>query len=83
LLLGHAAPWQLGTNSLARFKRSHGKIARLYVEEASALYPSLENWVDDRNTASKRLLEWLGFTLEEPTPFGVEGLPFRKFWRRA
>ena len=42
----------------------------------------LLNFVDNRNIKAQNWLRWLGFTLEEPEPHGVAGLPFRRFWMR-
>jgi hypothetical protein len=45
-----------------------------------AAYPQLENHVDARNRRALRWLGWLGFTIEAPAPWGVEGRPFHRFW---
>jgi len=42
-------------------------------------YSHLENWVDARNTKAINWLRWLGFTVHDPVPFGVAGLPFHRF----
>jgi hypothetical protein len=83
LLGDEAAPWMLGTDILARHPRTLTRVARRYIEEMLGVFPVLVNHVDTRNTASIRLLAWLGFTFDEPRPYGVAGLPFRRFEKRA
>ncbi len=83
LLDGSGAPWMLGTPLLDGRHRTLGLVARRYLAEMSRVYAVLTNQVDARNAASIRLLEWLGFDLGEPEPFGVSGLPFRRFEMRG
>ena len=42
-------------------------------------FPYMFNYVDVRHKEAIRWLKWLGFTLNEPTPYGPFGLPFHKF----
>jgi hypothetical protein len=76
---GMASPWLLGAPELETIPREFTEAARAYITAARAWYPRLVNFVDDRNTVSKRWLARIGFTLDEPQPFGVERLPFRRF----
>ncbi len=56
--------------------------SRWWFARISSGYDVLTNIVDDRNDVSKRWLEFLGFTLDEPQIMGVERRLFRKFeWR--
>jgi hypothetical protein len=73
------APWLLGTDALERHYRHFLRGSRVWVGRMKRDYASLRNIVDDRNTVSKRWLEWMGFTLSEPMPMGYEQRPFRLF----
>jgi len=43
----------------------------------------MENYVDVRNTVAIHWLKWMGFKMEEPQAWGVQGLDFHKFTMRA
>ena len=73
------APWLLGSDALERNARFFLRESRLWIDRMRTHYAVLRNVVDDRNTVSKRWLEWLGFTLSEPHPYGYERRPFRTF----
>jgi hypothetical protein len=79
LLSKTGAPWLLGTDALERNRRHFLRGSRYWVAEMRKRYSVLRNMVDDRNTVSKRWLEWLGFELSEPMPYGYERLSFRVF----
>ena len=79
MVSGHGAPWMLGTTALDALPRTLARVSRRYFREVAQVYPVLENYVDVRNTASVRLLEWLGCSFGEPQPYGVMGLPFMRF----
>ena len=42
-------------------------------------FTQLENYVDARYAIAVRWLEWLGFTVSPPAPYGADQLPFHKF----
>jgi hypothetical protein len=73
------APWLLGTSALEHHRRHFLGGSRFWIEKMKDEYAVLRNIVDDRNTVSKRWLQWLGFTLSEPQATGYEQLPFRIF----
>lgn len=81
LLSGVGVPWMLATPRLLRAERPFLRLSRPTIEAMQALFPHLENRVDNRNVAAHRWLEWLGFTLEAPEPHGPDGVLFRRFWR--
>lgn len=73
--------WMLGTDLINKHKRqfllkSAGQIGRL-----SRGYYFLENHCDKRNTLTVRWLRWLGFTIEDPKPYGINGKLFHHFWK--
>lgn len=73
-----ASPWILATDV-----REHGmwflRQSRRIVGEWRRQYKSLANYVDARHTVSVRWVRWMGYTLEEPQPFGPHGVPFMRF----
>lgn len=74
-------PWLLGTKFLDKYASIFLKNCRAQVDEMMANYDRLENYVDERNTAAKKWLKWLGFEFDEPVPYGPFNLPFRRFWK--
>lgn len=81
--LGHVGcPWLVtreGVNQLvcpiyfAKFYRSEVKVMR-------EMFPLLENWVDSTYNDSVRLLQIIGFNMDDPKPHGKDGALFRRFW---
>lgn len=79
ILTGMAAPWLLGTDAVERNYRLFLRQSLSWREQLSERYDILRNFVDDRNEVSKRWLTWMGFTLFDPVPVGVNGEMFRMF----
>lgn len=79
VLAGRGAPWMLGTDTLERWPRTFLRRCRPCVAAMLSVYPWLENYVDERNTLSKKWLAWLGFTLAEEPVTLVNGARFRHF----
>lgn len=77
-----AMPWLMGATGIERFHVPFLRRSRAWVQEAHRRYPLLMNWVDARNKASIRWLGWLGFTIYDPEPYGLEGRPFHRFEMR-
>ena len=77
------APWLLGSIALDRRRFTLIKMARQWIDYQLSIYPLLENWVDARNNKSIKLVRWLGFEIDDPKPFGVDGEMFRRFWKEA
>lgn len=82
ILTRTGSPWLLGTDAVEREYRQFLRQSRNWPEQLLQRYDLLRNFVDDRNTVSKRWLEWLGFTLLDPMPIGVNGEMFRLFEMR-
>lgn len=80
-LLGQktGVPWMITTDQVALRVRDflRGSVDRL--ARAKGEYDCLVNYVDARNVAAVRWLQWLGFTMHAPEPFGLDGLPFHRF----
>lgn len=83
MVAGIGSPWMLGTTELDAHPRPLARGVRWYLGEVAQVYPVLENYVDVRNTASIKLLKWLGCSFDEPRPYGVMGLPFMRFEVRS
>jgi hypothetical protein len=74
-------PWLLGTDVVDRhqfaFRRS-----REYFRRFERAFPVMENHALAENFITLRWLQWLGFDMSEPQPYGVFGVPFVRFGRR-
>ncbi|ECB3807380.1 hypothetical protein EW367_22445 [Salmonella enterica subsp. enterica serovar Fufu] len=79
MLGGAGCPWLVGTDALAKNQKAFLRRCRHIVAAMLAIYPRLENYVDARNHVAKAWLHWLGFSLDDPAPYGVQGLPFHRF----
>jgi len=79
-LLGtKATVWLLGTEDLKKIKIKFLRNCKRYVNGMLEYYDYLENYVDVRNKKSILWLKFLGAKLDEPAPYGVEGLMFQHF----
>jgi hypothetical protein len=83
LLSPVGVPWLLGTDDVEREGHAVAKRSRQYVGEMQGSYTLLENYTDNRHASAHRWLRWCGFQMEEPAPWGVQGLPFRRFWLKG
>ena len=79
VMSGIGVPWMLGTDLVEEHATAFLKRNKRYVKQMLEAYKYLVNYVDDRNVKAIAWLKWLGFTVQEPQPFGVLGLPFRRF----
>lgn len=80
LLGDHGFPWMLGTPLVDVHRRGLVRAAPSYIAKMLAIYPTLLNAVDARNTKAIGWLKRVGFTLLPPQPLGVAGLPFHTFF---
>lgn len=78
-----ARPWMVGTDAIGCYKLSFMRFSRALVADWRGRFDVLENWVDARHLESVRWLGWLGFTLDEPKPFGPFKMPFHRFEMRG
>lgn len=72
-------PWLLTTPAVERIPVTFVKRARDAVQDMLNMKPRLENHVLASYTGACRLLEVLGFLLDEPHPYGPDGVMFRRF----
>ena len=75
-------PWLLGTDKIDRHAKGFMQRNKTIIKEWMERYELLENWVDSRNTKSVAWLRWLGFEIQEASPYGAFGLPFHHFTMR-
>lgn len=71
-------PWFLGTDRMDNMKKFFITASRPVIKTMSSGYSTLINYVDARYIKTLRWLEWLGFVIEKPEPYGKLGLPFHK-----
>lgn len=83
LFSNRGMPWLLGTDEIRKHQTWFLKETRRQVQAMLRRHIFLENWVDARNITSIKWLEWLGFRLDDPEPYGVAQLPFRRFEMRG
>ena len=75
-------PWLVATDEIERHPVRFYRTSKKVIALMKRRYARLMNWVDARNTLSVRWLKWAGFTIEEPAPWGAQGLMFHRFWWR-
>lgn len=78
-----ASPWLLGANELPEHARAFLRMNREYIRHLQDEYDTLVNFVDARNVVALRWIQWLGFKIEPPVPYGPEMLPFCRFTMRG
>ena len=74
-----ASVWLLATNRFCMCRRKLVRHSKGFIDFLLKHYQHLENYVDVRNKASIRWLEFCGAKLEKAKPFGVEGKLFQRF----
>ncbi|MEZ0170770.1 hypothetical protein [Microvirga sp. TS319] len=78
---GVGAPWLLGTDAVETHYVAFLRRSVDFRDQLFRRYPIMRNFVDDRNKASKRWLQWLGARMTDPVEMG--GHPFRLFELRS
>lgn len=80
-MLGHSAVvWFLGSEAMARIKKSFVRKSRIAIREFLKLYPVLWNIVDARYSTAISWLESCGAKFDRERPvIGPSGHPFYKF----
>jgi len=79
ILSGTGSPWLLGTENALKYKRHFLTEVPAVIDEMLAICPSLFNYVHTENKVSMKWLEWIGFTIDEPLPYGCDNALFHKF----
>ena len=83
ILSSKGSPWLLATPVIEQYPMAFLRRCKPYIKKFKELYSSMENYVDVRNTVAIHWLKWMGFKMEEPQAWGVQGLDFHKFTMRA
>lgn len=78
---GVGIPWLLGTDVFTKNKVCW-RVSKEIIAKMFDDFYLLLNYVDKRNKESIKLLKWCGFTIEEPTEYGVAKKPFCLFHMR-
>ena len=73
-------PWLLGTPEIRKHPKIFLRASKNWVRQAARRYTRLENYVDARHTRAVKWLKWLGFTLDEPAPYGPDKMLFHRFY---
>lgn len=76
---GIGVPWLISTEAIERHPVAFLRVCKPLVAAMLERHVSLINYVDARNTAAIRWLQWLGFDMGSPTPYGPNQLLFRQF----
>lgn len=78
--VGQGCPWMLASDLLLQIKREFVRECRKIVQAMLDKYGHLENHVWAGNKIHIYWLEWLGFKVEPPVPFGINNEPFHRFY---
>lgn len=73
---GHLTPWLVTGNPVARIKKSFAVLARQRIAEMRRRYRFMANYVHADYRESLRFMEWLGFSIDPPGPFGPKRAAF-------
>ncbi|MFA5217180.1 phage protein Gp13 family protein [Sulfuricurvum sp.] len=72
--------WFLASDDLEKIGRRFVKNSRHFIDMMLMFRPYLYNFVDDRNAQSIKWLRICGAIIEDPQPYGKDGLLFRYFY---
>ena len=72
-------PWLLGTENALKYKLHFIAQVPAVINEMLNICPVLFNYVHVENKTSVRWLKRIGFTVEEPGPYGISRELFHKF----
>lgn len=77
--LGEGRPWMIGTSDLDQYAIIFLRRCRGQIAEMLNLSPVLANYVSLENSRAIQWLAWLGFTFDDPVPWGRSRKPFQRF----
>lgn len=78
-ITGSGVPWLLSSESALEHKREFLIQSPKVIKQMLQICPYLFNFVHTDNRTSIRWLRWLGFTIEDPVPFGKKRELFHRF----
>lgn len=76
---GIGIPWLISTTAIEQHPRAFLRACKPLVARMLERHGHLTNYVDARNHAAIRWLEWLGFSMSSAHPYGPNQLLFRQF----
>ena len=76
---GIGIPWLISTDAIEQHPRAFLRVCKPLVARMLERHAHLTNYVDARNHAAIRWLEWLGFDMGSPAPYGPKQLLFVQF----
>lgn len=77
----YGIPWMVGTDKLKEHRRDFIRGCLHWIKYLQKDYDVLMNFVDKRNTVSRRWLRAMGFVFIKDVPYGPFGLPYTLFMR--
>lgn len=80
ILTGSGIPWLLGTNNALNYKRNFFTQVPDVIDEMLNTCPKLFNYVHVDNKVSISWLKRIGFTFDDPIPYGCNKELFHKFY---
>ena len=84
LLSNEGLPWCLTTEEVLEVPKTFMRLSKSVVHDLFARkYNYLFNVVDARYNQAVRWLKWLGYTIDDAQPLGVNGEMFHLFWMRS
>lgn len=73
------AVWLVSTYDLEDRPHEFLRHSKRVLREMISVFPHLWNFADARNVKALQWLQWLGFSIREPIPYGPYGFPFHLF----
>jgi hypothetical protein len=80
ILSGSGVPWLLGTEAALKHKRKFLTQVPAVIDEMLNICPRLFNYVHADNKVSIKWLKRVGFTLDDPAPYGRDKESFHRFY---
>lgn len=72
-------PWLLTADGIKNVKLEFIRFSKYYVQQMRKHYCLLENYVDARYKDAVRWIEWCGFEIHPPEPYGPDDILFHRF----
>lgn len=79
VLTGAGTPWMLASKDVKKCRSELLKKTPSVIDSMLVICPKLSNHVHADNRQSVRWLKWLGFTIDDPEPIGINGELFHRF----
>lgn len=78
-LSGYGIPWLISTKNIENHAKTFLKYCKPVFKKMCKNIDVLVNYVHDRNKMAKTWLEWLGFEIKKPKPYGAKQELFCRF----